>query len=305
MEARISGILFTSKFDSGNLARVERIHNDDEGDPSSHRIGDIASLPDYEFNLWTRPDCDGTEFQNGNRSWFHFAVKGCPQNKLMKFNIMNMNRQGKLYNQGMAPVVKVLPQKPRWERIRDRPVCETIDGQFIMSFTYRFEYRYSTVYFAFCYPFSYTECQNKLEELDQQFTTCQELGPSSPSESIYYHRELLCNSLDGLRVDLITISSCHGITKQREPRLDKLFPDLKTPRAHQFENKRVYFVSSRVHPGETPSSFVFNGFLDFILRPKDPRAKQLRKQYVFKMIPLLNPDGVHRGHYRTVYSSFS
>ncbi|NXU94657.1 CBPC5 protein, partial [Xiphorhynchus elegans] len=177
---------------------------------------------------------------------------------------------------------------------------QVVETQFVLSFVHRFlEHRGATTYFAFCYPFSYTECQDMLAQLDGRFQDCRHMSPSSPLDSVYYHRELLCHSLDKLRVDLLTVTSCHGMQEKREPRLDKLFPDTSTPRPRRFTGKRVFFLSSRVHPGETPSSFVFNGFLDFILREEDPRAQMLRRMFVFKLIPMLNPDGVVRGHYRT------
>lgn len=58
------------------------------------------------------------------RSWFYFSVKGAAPGKLLKINVMNMNNQRKLYSQGMAPLVRTLPGKTRWERIRDRPTSE-------------------------------------------------------------------------------------------------------------------------------------------------------------------------------------
>ncbi|XP_021248461.1 cytosolic carboxypeptidase-like protein 5 isoform X6 [Numida meleagris] len=297
MEVRCGGLLFSSRFDSGNLARVEQV-----GPPEGRAAPGSAALPaaDYEFNVWTRPDCAHTEYENGNRSWFYFSVRGGAPGKLIKLHILNMNRQSRLYAHGMAPFVRTVPGRPRWERVRERPCFQMVETQFVLSFVHRFlEHRGTTTYFAFCYPFSYTECQEMLAQLDSRFEECRHMAPSSPPDSVYYHRELLCHSLDKLRVDLLTVTSCHGMQERREPRLDKLFPDTATPRPRCFTGKRVFFLSSRVHPGETPSSFVFNGFLHFILREEDPRAQMLRRMFVFKLIPMLNPDGVVRGHYRT------
>ena len=63
--------------------------------------------------------------------------------------------------------------------------------------------------------------------------------PEEEIDSIYYQRELLCHSLDGLRIDLLTISSYHGITMETEPRLPGLFPDVCSDRSQVFKDKKV------------------------------------------------------------------
>lgn len=98
----------------------------------------------------------------------------------------------------------------------------------------------------------------------------------------------------------MTLTDSNGMTSEREAVLENIFPDNPhTPRARVFKGKKVVFVSARVHPGETQSSFVLNGLIKFLLRETDPRAIVLRRKYVFKLMPMLNPDGVVHGHYRT------
>nr|XP_034829932.1 cytosolic carboxypeptidase-like protein 5 isoform X8 [Maniola hyperantus] len=290
-----AGFYFIHNFDSGNLGHVERVPTEFIA-PTINPKTNVAETPDYEFNLWTRPDCAGTEFENGNRTWFYFGVQASESNVQVRLNLINLNKQGKMYNQGMAPVTRTLPGKPQWERIRDRPVHSTDDNTFTLTFRYRTaENPKATTFFAFTYPFSFAELQIALNSIDLKMLP---LPAPQSADDIYYCRECLVYSLEGRRVDLLTISSHHGITTEREDRLKSLFPD-KQDRPFKFNNKKIIFISARVHPGETPSSFVFNGFLNLLLTRNDPIAIQLRKLYVFKMIPFLNPDGVARGHYRT------
>lgn len=63
-------------------------------------------------------------------------------------------------------------------------------------------------------------------------------------------------------------------------------------------NKPIIFISARAHPIETPSSYCMLGIIKFLLDKKDVRAHLLRKYFVFVLVPMLNPDGVARGHCR-------
>jgi murein tripeptide amidase MpaA len=52
-----------------------------------------------------------------------------------------------------------------------------------------------------------------------------------------------------------------------------------------------------VHPGETQGSWMMQGLIDYLIGD-DENAKYLRETFVFKIIPMQNPDGVIVGNYR-------
>lgn len=76
------------------------------------------------------------------------------------------------------------------------------------------------------------ECETESYEINQIV---------DPLNEIYYHRELLICSVEGRRVDLLTISSFHGIQEEQEERLSTLFPETDKMRCQTFENKKVWF----------------------------------------------------------------
>ena len=65
--------------------------------------------------------------------------------------------------------------------------------------------------------------------------------------------------------------------------------------------RRAIVITSRIHPGESNASYIVEGILLFLVSD-DEVAKYLRNNFVFKIIPMLNPDGVLIGNYRTSLS---
>ena len=90
-----------------------------------------------------------------------------------------------------------------------------------MSFNHTLNSSDTETYFAFTYPWSYTEDQTQLNNYENELKNDPE---------IYFHREVLVYSREQRRVELITISSHTEKTDEREKVLPDLFPEKSNKR---------------------------------------------------------------------------
>ncbi|KAK9891541.1 hypothetical protein WA026_015502 [Henosepilachna vigintioctopunctata] len=252
-----NSLKFESRFESGNLARAIRL------------------TPNY-YELHLRSDL----YTNRYMQWFYFRVTNMRKNFLYRFSIVNFTKDGSLYNSGLRPLMYSEKDSQLhsigWRRCGEQITyfCNenlTEDGEdqqmtYTLTFTVTFPHEGDTVYFASCYPYTYTNLQNYLWELSNH-----------PIKSTFTTLRLLCKSLAGNNVDYITITS----PSEEE--------DIK--------KKRAIVITARVHPGETPSSWMMKGIIDFLTSDCAP-AKELRDKFIFKIVPMLNPDGVVVGNNR-------
>ncbi len=58
--------------------------------------------------------------------------------------------------------------------------------------------------------------------------------------------------------------------------------------------KKLVMFTARVHPGESNASWILEGLLKFLVG-NHPLAKKLRNNFVFKVVPMLNVDGIVNG----------
>jgi hypothetical protein len=121
---------------------------------------------------------------------------------------------------------------------------------------------------------------------------------------------VLCSTLANNECDLLTItdftdgeeggSDTPGSTSCQDFLRLTMTPHMPyhtyTDDSRQRRKKRVV-LTGRVHPGEAPASWMMKGFLDF-LTGDSKEAALLRSLFVFKIVPMLNPDGVIYGNNR-------
>lgn len=90
---------------------------------------------------------------------------------------------------------------------------------------------------------------------------------------------MLCHTLAGEDCELVTVTGGGTLDQTRQ--------------------RPAVFITARVHPGETVGSWMMRGVLYFLTDPVNEEAKLLRDNFVFYIVPMLNPDGVINGNYRS------
>nr|XP_032289378.1 cytosolic carboxypeptidase Nna1 isoform X11 [Drosophila virilis] len=253
---------FESRFESGNLAKAVQI------------------TPTY-YELYLRPDL----YTSRSKQWFYFRVRRTRRNMLYRFSIVNLVKSDSLYNDGMRPVMySNLGAKDKnegWRRCGNNISYYRNDDEsnnntneedednssYTLTFTIEFEHDDDTVYFAHSYPYTYSDLQDYLMEIQRH-----------PVKSKFCKLRLLCRTLAGNNVYYLTVTA-------------------PSNNEDNIRRKKSIVVSARVHPSETPSSWMMKGLMDFITGDSTV-AKRLRHKFIFKLVPMLNPDGVIVGNTR-------
>ncbi|KAJ8340273.1 hypothetical protein SKAU_G00349060 [Synaphobranchus kaupii] len=255
---------FYSKFECGNLRKVIRVRN-------------------CEYDLILNADVNCSQ----HLQWFYFEVSGMQGNVPYRFNIVNCEKANNQFNYGMQPVLysvcEALLGRPHWLRVGSE-ICYYRNhfcpsdhhkgpSYYTLSFTVTFQHSDDVCYLAYHYPYTYSTLQTHLQMLEQS------LDP----RRVFFRQQNLCSTLAGNPCPLVTITACP--------------PSRSWSHLYQLRNRPYVVLTARVHPGESNASWVMKGTLEFLCS-SDPVAEGLREAYIFKIIPMLNPDGVINGMHR-------
>ena len=168
-----------------------------------------------------------------------------------------------------------------------------------LSFDYEFKYDNDVVYFANCIPYFYSKLMKELNyyELNEE-------------KYPYFQRKTIATTLGGNDLDMFTINSMYDIYNKGPTSV--ILPKSKNNNYSNNNNnnnnnsqvvdeRQAVILIARQHPGETVGSHVMQGCIDFLMGNSE-EAKKLREIYLFKIVPMMNPDGVLVGNSRTSFA---
>ena len=299
-------LIFESRFESGNLLCAFRTEDENS------------------YQLYLQNDTNTT----GYIQWFFFRVSNTKKGKKINFNIINMLRKKCIYSHGLKIMVystmASMKENIGWHRdctnIMYYPnnlyVFNSNNGTrrnlHSLSFEYIFKYDNDIVYFANCLPYFYSKLMKQLNyyELNEE-------------KYPYFQRKTLATTLGGNDLDMFTINSMYDIYKNGPmsiimPKSKNYYSSLKKNNNIQnnnnninsginnnssqiIDNRQAVIIIARQHPGETVGSYVVQGCIDFLMGNSE-EAKKLRELYLFKIVPMMNPDGVLVGNSRTSFA---
>uniref|UniRef100_A0A4X2KDT3 tubulin-glutamate carboxypeptidase n=1 Tax=Vombatus ursinus TaxID=29139 RepID=A0A4X2KDT3_VOMUR len=240
----------------------------------------------FEYDLLINADVNCVQHQQ----WFYFKVSGMKAAMAYRFNVINCEKVNSQFNYGMQPtmysVKEALQGRPHWVRVgydicyyknhyRQNPAAAGAPGKchYTLTFSVTFPHNEDVCYLAYHYPYTYTALMAHLDFLEK----------SVNRKKVYFQHQVLCQTLGGNPCPLVTITA---------------MPESNSSDHLQQLRQRPYqVIVARVHPGESNASWVMKGTLEFLVS-SDPIAGLLRESFIFKIIPMLNPDGVINGNHR-------
>ncbi|KAK9890167.1 hypothetical protein WA026_008972 [Henosepilachna vigintioctopunctata] len=251
----------------GHSGKAKRGHLCFDASFETGNLGRVDLVNEFEYDLYIRPDTCSPRF----RFWFNFTVDNVKQDQRVIFNIVNMSKGRNLFNNQMTPLVKSTSRN-KWQRIPKEYVFyyKSLNhhGHYVLSFSFGFDKEDEVFQFALASPYSYSKLQTFLKVLESKASYLKN----------NFKRECIANSLQNRRLEAITVGANNKTDGENK--------------------KRIVAVMARIHPGESPSSFVCQGLLE-ILISSSSLATALREHIAFKIMPMMNPDGVFVGNYRS------
>ncbi|VDD82556.1 unnamed protein product [Mesocestoides corti] len=229
----------------------------------------------YEYDLVMIPDL----VTQRHTQWYFFEVAGARSGVEYTFKVVNFLKPMSLYKQGMKPLFYSEKLAARtgngWMRIGtdisytknntsdSHPLLKKDIVYYELKWKMVFPFDDDRCVIAHSYPYTFTDLKADIRGVLQR-------------AGDYVKCEKLCTSFAGNACFVITIT-------------DPAVAD---------ESKYASVLTARIHPGETVGSWNMKGLMEFLSHPRNERAKELRRRFVFKLVPMLNADGVIVGNYR-------